>query len=209
MNNITEKEIRNLEDILLRFGEAHNMLAKTSLSKEEYQPISGLLAKAKVELFNFCNDHKAALQNKVSDEEPNKDDIIKEAKRLWKIPNKLEAVKLIFKLGYSLKDAKAYCEDNFDKVSDISVGEILRKHLKPLYNHEGDLNDFIEERGEELIAAMIEYASIVNQDVNKEITRLQEKYDENGYDCPPIIKLQRIEAHIDSVIDTYHKIIYQ
>ena len=66
---ITEKEIRNLEDILLRFGEAHNMLAKTSLSKEEYQPISTLLASAKVELFKFYNGHKAALQNKVSDEE--------------------------------------------------------------------------------------------------------------------------------------------
>ena len=35
----------------------------------------------------------------------------------------------------------------------------------------------------------------------KEITRLQEKYDENGYDCSPTIKLQRMEQHIDSVID--------
>lgn len=67
MDNITEKEIKNMEDILLHFNEAHNMLAKTSLSKEEYQPISGLLAKAKVELFNFYNEHKA-LKNKVSDE---------------------------------------------------------------------------------------------------------------------------------------------
>ena len=31
----------------------------------------------------------------------------------------------------------------------------------------------------------------------KEITRLQEKYDENGYDCSPMIKLQRIEQHVD------------
>ena len=37
----------------------------------------------------------------------------------------------------------------------------------------------------------------------KEITRLQEKYDENGYDCSPIIKLQRIEATVDSVIKHY------
>jgi hypothetical protein len=66
MSNITE-EIEKLSGIMSKLGEAHNMLAKTSLSKEEYQPISGLLAKAKVELFNFCNDHKAALQNKVSD----------------------------------------------------------------------------------------------------------------------------------------------
>lgn len=37
----------------------------------------------------------------------------------------------------------------------------------------------------------------------KEITRLQEKYDENGYSCSPIIKLQRIEATVDSVIKHY------
>jgi hypothetical protein len=35
----------------------------------------------------------------------------------------------------------------------------------------------------------------------KEITRLQEKYDENGYDCSPMIKLQRIEQHIDMAIE--------
>lgn len=124
MSNITD-EFEKLSGIMSKLGEAHNMLAKTSLSKEEYQQISGLLAKAKDELFNFYNEHKAAaLQNKVSDEEPNKDDIIKEAKRLWNIPNKVEAVKLVMKLGYSLKDAKAYCEDNFDrKVSDISAEE--------------------------------------------------------------------------------------
>ena len=38
----------------------------------------------------------------------------------------------------------------------------------------------------------------------KEVTRLQEKYDENGYDCSPMIKLQRIEATVDSVIKHYH-----
>jgi len=35
------------------------------------------------------------------------------------------------------------------------------------------------------------------------ITRLQEKYDENGYDWSPIIKLQRIEQHVDMVINIY------
>ena len=35
----------------------------------------------------------------------------------------------------------------------------------------------------------------------KEITRLQEKYDENGYDCSPMIKLQRIEQHVDMAIE--------
>jgi hypothetical protein len=39
----------------------------------------------------------------------------------------------------------------------------------------------------------------------KEITRLQEKYDENGYDCSPMIKLQRIEQHVDMAIDIYRK----
>ena len=35
----------------------------------------------------------------------------------------------------------------------------------------------------------------------KEITRLQEKYDENGYDCSPMIKLQRIKQHVDMAIE--------
>ena len=39
----------------------------------------------------------------------------------------------------------------------------------------------------------------------KEITRLQEKYDENGYDCSPMIKLQRMEQHIDATINYYAK----
>lgn len=45
-----------------------------------------------------------------------------------------------------------------------------------------------------------EYDNVVS-----EITRLQEKYDENGYDCPPLIKLQRMEQHIDSAIEQYKK----
>jgi hypothetical protein len=32
---------------------------------------------------------------------------------------------------------------------------------------------------------------------------LQEKYDENGYDCSPLIKLQRIESHVDLTIEMY------
>ena len=44
-------------------------------------------------------------------------------------------------------------------------------------------------------------------DLCKEITRLQEKYDENGYDCSPLIKLQRIEQHVDMAIDNYKKLI--
>jgi hypothetical protein len=39
--------------------------------------------------------------------------------------------------------------------------------------------------------------------IEKDITRLQEKYDENGYDCSMIIKLQRIEDRVDSTLLTY------
>lgn len=46
----------------------------------------------------------------------------------------------------------------------------------------GDLNSVIQEKYDEL---------------RKEITRLQEKYDENGYDFSPMVKLQRIEQHVD------------
>lgn len=48
-----EDAIEVLKDIMLKFGNAHDMLAKSKLTKEEYQPISNLLAKGKIELFNF------------------------------------------------------------------------------------------------------------------------------------------------------------
>ena len=48
-----EDAIEVLKDIMLKFGNAHDMLAKSKLTKEEYQPISSLLAKGKIELFNF------------------------------------------------------------------------------------------------------------------------------------------------------------
>lgn len=35
------------------------------------------------------------------------------------------------------------------------------------------------------------------------ITKMQEKYDENGYDCSPLIKLQRIESDIDCTLNAY------
>jgi len=49
----TEKEndIRQLEIIMSKFGEAHNLLAKTKLPKEQYNPISNLMATAKAQLF--------------------------------------------------------------------------------------------------------------------------------------------------------------
>jgi hypothetical protein len=50
--------VRRLESCMSKFGEAHNMLARTKLSKEDYQPISTLLASAKVELFNIYYELK-------------------------------------------------------------------------------------------------------------------------------------------------------
>lgn len=47
-----------LSDVMLKLGEVHNMLARTTLSKEEYNPISNLFAVAKVELFNIYYDLK-------------------------------------------------------------------------------------------------------------------------------------------------------
>jgi hypothetical protein len=54
MNNFERnKMVKELNSIMLKFGDVHDLLAKTSLSKKEYQPISTLFATAKVELFNF------------------------------------------------------------------------------------------------------------------------------------------------------------
>ena len=58
---IRECQINKLNSIMSKFGEAHNMLARTSLSKKEYQPISSLLATAKVELFNFYLEIKETI----------------------------------------------------------------------------------------------------------------------------------------------------
>ena len=47
---------------------------------------------------------------------------------------------------------------------------------------------------------MESYHQAKSQELKSEITRLQEKYDENGYDFQPLIKLQRIEQHIDMAL---------
>lgn len=44
-----------------------------------------------------------------------------------------------------------------------------------------------------------------NDAIEKEITRLQEKYDENGYNYPPLIKLQRMEQYIDMAFEIWAK----
>src|SRR6185312_8573087 len=112
MSKITDKEekddfivnhLKNIK-IIKAIYEGKRFFVECSLDDKDGAEIpNSNFAIKEIELPNF----KAALQNKVNDEEPNKDEVIKEAKRLWGIPNKLEAVKLIMKLGYSLKDAKA------------------------------------------------------------------------------------------------------
>ena len=59
--NANTNVVRRLEDIMSKFGEAHNMMARTKLSTEEYQPISSLMATAKVELFNIYYELKNKL----------------------------------------------------------------------------------------------------------------------------------------------------
>lgn len=54
----TTQDIITLEAIMTKFGEAHILLARTRLPTDEYQPISSLLAEAKVELFKFYSKFK-------------------------------------------------------------------------------------------------------------------------------------------------------
>ncbi len=52
--------LMRVEYIMPELGEVHNMLARTSLSKEEYQPISTKLAEVKLELFKMYQELKEA-----------------------------------------------------------------------------------------------------------------------------------------------------
>jgi hypothetical protein len=52
--------LMRIEYIMPELGEVHNMLARTSLSKSEYQPISTKLAEVKVELFKLYQELKDA-----------------------------------------------------------------------------------------------------------------------------------------------------
>ena len=64
------------------------------------------------------------------------------------------------------------------------------KNENSALNNPAVIGSYIQEKYDELV---------------KEITRLQEKYDENGYDYPPLLKLKRIEAHVDMTIDILSK----
>lgn len=57
-----------LSDVMPKFGKVHDMIARTPLSKKEYQPISTLLSEAKVELYNAYLEAKEKNIHKLLDE---------------------------------------------------------------------------------------------------------------------------------------------
>lgn len=66
LEKLDDEKLKNIyrlmrvEYIMPELGEVHNMLARTSLSKEEYQPISTKLAEVKIELFKLYQELKEA-----------------------------------------------------------------------------------------------------------------------------------------------------
>ena len=69
------------------------------------------------EIIRSQNSGKPLVSRSVEFEKPqptlSADEIKTTAEMLWKKRMKLDAVKMAMKLGYSLKDAKAYCELHF------------------------------------------------------------------------------------------------
>ena len=53
---MNQEQVERLKDIMLRFGEIHTALSKTSLPSNEYNPISGLFATAKIDLYKLLTD---------------------------------------------------------------------------------------------------------------------------------------------------------
>ena len=69
---------------------------------------------------------------------------------------------------------------------------------------EADMNYGVEPSSQ---SVGVQSVSEEYKEICREITRLQEKYDENGYDSSPMIKLQRIEQHVDSTLKIYSKLL--
>jgi len=83
--------------------------------------------------------------------------------------------------------------------------EYLNRHFKLLPTQESvkEIDTFIADHDKLSLKMANEEISHLQQQLNtltSEIKRLQEKYDENGYDSPPTIQLQRIEQHVDSAL---------
>jgi len=75
------------------------------------------------------------------------------------------------------------------EMPQYTIDQLLEQYIHSLLNNKYTMTQ--EQKAEE-------YDILV-----KEIKRLQEKYDENGYDSSPIIMLSRIENHIDFIIEYY------
>lgn len=63
--------------------------------------------------------------------------------------------------------------------------------------------DMIAQYCAQFLQAMIDQREVADTDTISEINRLQEKYDENGFDCSPAVKLERIEQHFQSALNIY------
>ena len=53
-----EGVVKKLQEIMVQLGDVHQMLAKTSLPAKEYNTVSHLFVKAKVDLFNLYLEFK-------------------------------------------------------------------------------------------------------------------------------------------------------
>jgi len=55
----TAEEKKKFESAMMQLGDAHTMLARTTMASKDYDPISGLMAKAKVTLFNLLRSDES------------------------------------------------------------------------------------------------------------------------------------------------------
>ena len=56
---MTKEQENKFNEVMLMLGGAHDMLARTKLETKDYQPVSSLLAKAKVKLLNLYTELKS------------------------------------------------------------------------------------------------------------------------------------------------------
>ena len=76
----------------------------------------------------------------------------------------------------------------YDANGNSIIGYTIR--VFPSRPVEEQLSDSYKEKYDELV---------------DKINELQKKYDENGYDCLPTVKLQRIDSNIESTLNYYSK----
>ena len=97
---------------------------------------------------------------------------------------------------YHFVDDLTWIKDKYPKIALILIHDALYYGINiPI--------EFVDYEGENDVKKEKNLDNSIQDKYNelcKEITRLQEKYDENGYDCSPMTKLQRIEQHVDGTI---------